>query len=83
MRANKIIAMQDEEAELFRRNLKSQYQRVHVVGHLLDMQECMDLSLTDGVAFIGSSFIANIISLRYFIDGVLPLILKEMPHFKL
>jgi polysaccharide biosynthesis protein PslH len=83
MRANKIIAMQDEEAELFRRNLKSQYQRVHVVGHLLDMQECMDLSLTDGVAFIGSSFIANIISLRYFIGGVLPLILKEMPHFKL
>jgi glycosyltransferase involved in cell wall biosynthesis len=82
-RAHAILAIQSAEAELFRLLLGEDADRVQVVSHLLDLNGRVDNANTEGVTFVGSSFDANIVSLKYFIDEVLPLIVTKIPSFKL
>lgn len=81
-RADAVLAIQDEEGEIFRALLGDDAERVHVVSHLLpENVQPVSLRRTDGATFLGSSFTANIASLRWFIDAVLPLIRDKRPDF--
>ena len=82
-RADVVLAIQDEEAEQFRRVLGSRGNRVAVVSHILAKQSQLSCARSIGATFFGSSFVANLVSLRYFIDDVLPLVLIKAPEFKL
>jgi glycosyltransferase involved in cell wall biosynthesis len=82
-RADAVLAIQDAEADAFRAELGPDAERVSVVSHLLDLGRRIDVSATDGATFVGSSFEANLVSLRYFIDEVLPLIVLRLPWFRL
>lgn len=80
-RADTVIAIQDEEAALFRRQLGSPPPEVAVVSHLLDL----DRRITDyspaSAVFLGSGNLPNVVSARFFIEKVLPLIRRELPEF--
>jgi glycosyltransferase involved in cell wall biosynthesis len=83
LRADKVIAIQDAEADSFKTQLGSNADRVCVISHFVNVTESIDLSSSRGAAFLGSRFEANIISVRYFIEEVLPKILRTAPDFKL
>lgn len=82
-RANVVVAIQDDEAKLFRRQLDGAAQNVVVVSHLVDVSRPInDYSPSDAV-FIGSGNDANVQAVDYFSEHVLPLIRKEVPGFEL
>lgn len=82
-RANVIVAIQDDEAKLFRRQLDGAAQNVVVVSHLVDVSRpIIDYSPPDAV-FIGSANDANVQAVDHFSEHVLPLIRKELPDFEL
>lgn len=82
-RADVVVAIQDEEAETFKAQIGGEVPEVAVVSHFLDLSHRIsDYGSADAV-FLGSSYIANVRSLSYFIDRVLPLIVREMPGFRL
>ncbi|KQM31031.1 hypothetical protein ASD74_02230 [Rhizobium sp. Root564] len=82
-RANVILAIQDDEAHLFRRQLEGAAQKVVVVSHLVDVSSpVIDYSPSDAV-FIGSGNEANVQAVDYFSENVLPLIRDELPDFEL
>jgi polysaccharide biosynthesis protein PslH len=82
-RADFVLAIQNEEAERFRRLLGPDGDRVAVVSHILPEQSPLSCARSIGATFFGSSFVANLSSLQYFIHDVLPLVLIEAPEFKL
>lgn len=82
-RADVILAIQDYEATLFRRQLGGEAHRVRVLSHLITPQGLAEAGDGLGATFIGSAFDANIVSIRYFIDEVLPLILRRLEGFRL
>ncbi len=79
-RADVVIAIQAAEAERFRLALGPDAAKVHTVSHLLDLSRRVQ-RLTPDAAFIGSIFNANLASLNYFIDQVLPLVAQARPDF--
>lgn len=83
MRAHRVLAIQDREAEYFRRLLPPSTNTVSVVSHIIDIDEPFDLSACAGAAFIGSDFLQNNQSLAWFVDSVLPLVRQHEPDFKL
>ncbi len=82
-RADVVLAIQDAEGDRFRAQLGSDADRVLVMSHLLDMNDRVDVSDTEGVSFLGSSFTANIVSLKYFVDEVMPVVISKLPSLKL
>jgi len=83
LRADKVVAIQDEEADSFKMQLGSKAGKVRVISHFVNITECIDLSSTRGATFLGSRFEANLISVRYFIEEVLPKVRRIVPDFKL
>lgn len=87
-RAHRVLAIQEEESSRFGQILtkvpakRPARTNVQVVSHFLDLSDQVSLDRAEGATFFGSSFEANIISIRYFLDQVFPLILQEMPNFK-
>lgn len=82
-RADVILAIQDDEAALFRRQLGAEAHRVRVLSHLIAPRRLAGAVEGQGATFIGSAFEANIVSLRYFVDEVLPLVLRRLDGFRL
>jgi hypothetical protein len=83
MRAHRVLAIQDREAEYFRRLLAPATQAVSVVSHIIDIDEPYDLSDCAGAAFIGSDFAQNNHSLGWFVEQVLPIVRQHQPEFRL
>ncbi|MDM0075418.1 glycosyltransferase family 4 protein [Variovorax sp. J2P1-59] len=83
LRAHRVLAIQDQEAEYFRRMLPPSANTVSVVSHIIDIGEPLDLSECAGAAFIGSDFLQNNQSLAWFVDNVLPLVRQQEPDFRL
>ena len=83
-RADIIVAIQEEEAEVFRKHLLSHTQpRVVTIGHIdVFKRRITDYGATDAT-FLGSRNNANLIAYAYFVDKILPEILKHEPLFKL
>jgi len=83
IRADTIFAIQEREAEIFRALLATDSDKVTTVSHFIEAKDIVDTQTCGGAAFIGSSFVQNNISLSWFIEKVLPLVLEQEPHFTL
>lgn len=82
-RADAVIAIQDEEAELFRRQLSAGRPEIHVVGHLLDVSRRVTGFSSSDAVFIGSGNIANVDAVNYFLDEIMPRVKNVLPSFRL
>lgn len=82
-RSDVIIAIQYEEAERFKRQINSTEPDVVVVSHMLDLTHKINDYTPSSAVFLGSGNVANISSVRYFIDEIMPRIRAEVPHFQL
>ncbi|WP_421700751.1 glycosyltransferase family 4 protein [Ancylobacter sp.] len=85
-RADVILAIQQQEADLFRRQLGSHPRnpQVAVVSHFVDLS-APPVGEHEGrrALFLGSRNASNVRSCRMLIDQVLPLVLRTMPDFRL
>jgi polysaccharide biosynthesis protein PslH len=82
-RADVVLAIQEAEGDLFRRQIGGPRPPVAVVSHLLDVSAPVkDFSPADGL-FLGSGNTANIAAVAYFMDAVLPSIRRRLPGFRL
>jgi len=82
-RSDVVIAIQYEEAERFKRQINSTEPDVVVVSHMLDLTHKINDYTPSSAVFLGSGNVANISSVRYFIDQIMPRIRAEVPHFQL
>lgn len=81
-RADYVLAIQEREAETFVQQLGADGGRVIPVGHLLGGMERVTPAATPSAVFFASSNPINIDGARYFIEHVLPLVLRRKPDFK-
>lgn len=85
-RADAILAIQEEEAATFHRQLGRDEGNpdVAVVSHILDLS-VGPVSAHDArqALFLASGNSSNKLSARWFVDNVLPLILGRLPDFRL
>lgn len=81
-RADYLLAIQEREAEAFAKQLGEDGNRVIPVGHLLDGMERVTPAAGPSAVFFASGNPINIDGARYFIEHVLPLILRRQPDFK-
>lgn len=82
-RADIVIAIQKDEAELFRQQLASAKSEVVLVGHLLDLGRRVSDYSAVGATLIGADNAANVAAANEFIRDVLPLIREALPDFRL
>ena len=81
-RADCVLAIQEREAEIFAQQLGADGNRVIAVGHLLDVQQRVTPASEPSAVFFASGNAINIDAARYFIESVLPLVLRERPDFR-
>lgn len=87
-RADVVLAIQQDEAQRFRRQLasngKADNPEVAVVGHLLELGDStVDYQIDGSAVFVASDNPANRHAIHAFIDGVLPRVVREVPGFDL
>ncbi|MBU2328955.1 MAG: glycosyltransferase family 4 protein [Alphaproteobacteria bacterium] len=88
-RADAILAIQQEEAERFAKQLaddgdQSANPAVAVVSHFLDISDPIaDFSTGNTALFLASNNPSNRQAVRGFVDNVLPLVVAEIPDFDL
>jgi len=82
-RSDVVVAIQYEEGDRFRRQLGSSEPEVVVVSHMLDLSHKIQDYTPSSAVFLGSGNVANISSVRYFIDNIMPLIRAQVPEFQL
>jgi len=87
-RADLVLAIQEEEAQRFRDQLAADAEapdpQVAVVSHLMRQSSSpVDSSVDDAALFVASDNAANRHALDNFLRDVLPLIVREIPHFDL
>ncbi|WP_158585684.1 glycosyltransferase family 4 protein [Pseudooceanicola sediminis] len=95
-RADAILAIQEEEAERFRKQLASDGQggsqgngrgngpEIDIVSHFLNLGDAIeDFSNGHTAMFLASNNPSNRQAIRDFIDNVLPLVVQEIPDFDL
>lgn len=80
-RADVVLAIQEEEAERFRRQLKDDADRVHTVSHTLDLSRRVDAGVANAATFLGSSFTANIHAANHYLREVAPRIRAQCSDF--
>lgn len=87
-RANVVIAIQEEEATRFKVQLTSESNinnpEITTVSHILKLNGPIDdYSAANCAIFLGSDNPSNRKSITYFVDEILPLIVREIPSFEL
>lgn len=87
-RADVILAIQEGEAQRFRRQLAADGRpappQVAVVGHLLECSAAeVDYAVDAAAVFLASDNPANTHAIQAFIDRVMPRIVRELPGFEL
>lgn len=81
-RANVVVAIQDEEKAAFEA-LLPHGPRTVTISHIVEVKEPVSTASSLRATFVGSSFEANILALKYFVDNILPLVVRRIPDFKL
>jgi len=81
-RADYVMAIQDQEAEQFVQQLGAAPTQVVTVGHLLDLDQRVVPAAVPHAVFLASDNPINVDAAEYFIERVLPLILREQPAFR-
>ena len=82
-RADAVVAIQDEEARYFKSLLPNRSSVVTTVSHFIEIADPIPVDICLGATFVGSNFDANRASILWFLDQVLPLVLKQEPHFQI
>lgn len=87
-RADTVVAIQEEEAERFKQQLategSSNNPEVVAVSHILKLNGPIDdYSAANCAVFLGSDTPSNKKSMAYFINEILPLIMREIPDFNM
>ncbi|PLX73367.1 MAG: glycosyl transferase family 1 [Azoarcus sp.] len=82
-RADVVVAIQEPEAKEFEARLGNDAPPVRVVSHFLDLSRRVESYRPGGATFVGSASSPNVNSITYFIDRVLPLVVKAVPDFLL
>jgi glycosyltransferase involved in cell wall biosynthesis len=87
-RADTVIAIQEEEATRFKQQLAAEDHfnnpNVSTVSHILKLNGAIDdYSSANCAVFLGSDNPSNKKSMTYFIDEILPLILRQIPSFNI
>lgn len=87
-RADKVIAIQEEEATRFTQQLGTDglinNPEIITVSHIIKLDGAIDdYSSANCAVFLGSDNPSNKKSMTYFIDEILPLILHEIPSFNI
>ena len=82
-RANVVVAIQDEEADLFRTQLGFSQTSVRTVSHIMPTGGEVASYGSGHATFLGSANPANISAIGAFMAETLPRILAEVPDFKL
>lgn len=84
-RADRVLAIQEQEATSFRSMIEQNGHKtdVQLLSHFLHVGEPLSVAKSTGGTFFGSSFAANVVSIRYLIDAVMPLVWAREPDFKL
>lgn len=82
-RADVVLAIQDKEARCFSQRLGGEPPRMATVSHIVDLSHRLDRHDAIGGTFVGSSNGANLVSIRYFLENTLPLIVAAEPSFRL
>lgn len=82
-RANIVVAIQDEEANLFRAQLGPSRSSVHTVSHIMPMGDEVVSYESPHATFLGSANPANISAIGAFLAETLPTVLAKVPDFKL
>jgi glycosyltransferase involved in cell wall biosynthesis len=82
-RADVVLAVQDDDAAMFREQIGANGPPVAVVSHISDLTVNVPPDPCEGATFVGSDFEANLRSLTYFLDQVLPLIRARRHDFRL
>jgi glycosyltransferase involved in cell wall biosynthesis len=82
-RADVVLAIQDEEAGAFRRQLVGAATRVVTVGHLLDLRRRVAPAAGPAAVFLASDNPINVDAARFFMSEVLPRVRAARPGFTL
>ena len=81
-RADRVLAIQDEEARHFREQLGGRAD-VLTVSHVLPPVDPVDAAPGSAAMFVGSLGQGNLDALRWFVDAILPLVRAGRPDFEL
>lgn len=82
-RADVVLAIQDEEAEVFRKLLHRKTE-VRVVGHFVEPREVLENpGAEQHIGYIGADNPLNLQGLQWFIREVWPTVLREFPAARL
>lgn len=82
-RADVVVAIQEEEEQAFRRRLGAEPPVVATVSHILDLGGRVEDFTSSDFLFLGSGNDANIISLKAFIQNIMPLVRVARPDIRL
>lgn len=82
-RADVVLAIQDSEAAAFRNRLGTAPPVVLTVSHIADVSTRVQDYFQADALFIGSENTANVVSVTEFIRRILPLVVDELPLFRL
>jgi polysaccharide biosynthesis protein PslH len=82
-RADVVVAIQEEEERTFRQRLGAEPPVVATVSHILDLGGRVEDFTPSDFLFLGSGNDANIISLKGFVQNVMPLVRAARPDIRL
>ena len=82
-RADVVVAIQEEEERTFRKRLGAEPPVVATVSHILDLGGRVEDLTPSDFLFLGSGNDANIISLKGFLQNVMPLVRAARPDIRL
>jgi glycosyltransferase involved in cell wall biosynthesis len=82
-RADVVIAIQEDEAEEFRRRIGRKGPPVLTVSHMVDLSRRSQLPDVTAAAFLGSVNSPNLAALDFLLQEILPEIVERQPSFKI
>lgn len=82
LRADCVVAIQEEEAARFTEQMGALARPVVTVGHLLDLRQRVTPAAAPHAVFLASANPINVDAARYLIASVLPRVLEAVPDFR-
>lgn len=81
-RADCVLAIQAGEADAFAQRLGQGHTQVVTVGHLVGTRQRVTPAAAASAVFLASANPINVDGAQFFIDSILPLVLRQQPDFR-
>lgn len=83
-RADKVLAIQENEAHKFQERMGSDFAKIVTVSHLLpDLSEALSVPPGKIAAYMASAGPTNVQAIKYLMEEVVPLVLRRHSDFRL